>query len=316
MFPFLKYLFLTSIVMSLFISCSYNSEIENIRVKTVEVNFSLQTNNESNNIPSNISKVSTTRRSSAVQTVTDVLRGDSPIEVKGVKIKATSRDFFDSNSSPIVSTGEFTFADYGERGSNPISMRIPYGENYFEAETTSVEAVSMVYENKFPQYKINWYLSLEKDDAMKLSYYSKLINELHPVYAIYKGSVSKTINDSGTNVQIPMKTESCRFNIVIETSIYYQLIAKVTYMVNGTYKSLSTRNRVRNGRATVIVINDEELKDNTPIYITLARYKWNYRVNNYVRIVNYHVKDGTSNYRTQKGVNKTIIINYHASQNY
>jgi|GEM_PF-1375912 len=316
MYSFFRYVFLICFIVSLLTACSDEQSTEGLDIKTVRVDFNLSMISRT---PSVVNKSSKLSKSSSIEKVSNVLRGDAPIEVKGVEITAVNQDFFDENNDPITTKGEFTFTNFGNVGGESISMEVPLGRNEFTAETTSVEALSKAYTNEFYQYQYDWSLSEADDYKQKIKYYTNLVNELQPVYAVYKGNVSKTITDKDNSVNIPMSTESCRFNIIIETSWQYEIVAIVQYRINGVRKTIktNTRKRIENGYASAIVLNDKDLTENTYITIKLQLYKWNDRRNKFIKVRKKHiVKDGSRNYKTERGVNKTLIINYNASENY
>jgi len=243
--------------------------------------------------------------------VSNVLRGNAPMHIDGVRINAIHQSLRDSRNNPLSSEVVFEYAEEGEIGTEQVSMSIPCGENEFIANSISnAVAKNKVYKAKLDRFysDIWWDASEEELQQEKIDYYSKFLEDIHPIYTEYTGSVIANVAGENPIVDIPMSTKGARFSIVLETTWDYYVSVTASYKVKGSSRKL-TINKAAPQTVSAIVINEKDLTGGTQISIKVQVYEKRGRRYKRVRKFNLY-KNGRTKYSTATGVNKTLIINY------
>jgi len=275
-----KFIFAAVVLVFVLSSCSkHEVSVNELVVATTDVSINLETQYEVNH--------KTSRMNSSAR----YSRGNAPVYVSGVVIKATYEEGIEN-----ILNGEFDFVNNGQSG-DAITMNIPLGSNEFTVVSKpTYDAANTIYKNNIPLSTI--------DD--KQSYYSARLVEKQGIYAVFNGSETKTITKTDNSVSLKMSTDNARYNVVLETSQNYDIDMTVSCM-NDTFEVKDATSE----KASAIVLNGKDLKGANDVVITLKVYA--HGSDELLKTVKV-LKNGKP-YNTKAAANTTLVLNYNASGN-
>lgn len=289
-------LFIT--ILSLFaISCNKEEREIVPRYKTSEVNFNLDITNIKlkEDTPQKLAKIN-------VQNADfNVIRGDAPIEIKGVQIISTHYEQNDEYGYPLSAYKSIYFSDEDSDSSLsiPASMNVVLGKNRFTAYSIPEDDT----EAKNEKYKYITKCTETASNTDKLKFYNEELKKLQPVYAQYRGETTVNIQGNKPTVNIDMNTQQARLNIVLENNTKFKATFFVFYAVDYANTNLVI-SKANSNTSSAFVLNATNISSYAVnIYV---RY---YRSNGWIKNEGYLKYNGSYDIRVKAGVNKTIIYN-------
>lgn len=289
-------LFIT-ILSFLAMSCSKEEREIVPRYKTSAVNFNLDITNIKlkEDTPQKVSKID-------IQNADfNVIRGDAPIEIKGVDITSTHYEQKDEYGYPLTAYKSIYFSDKDSDSSLsiPASMNVVLGRNRFTAYSILEDDI----EAKNEKYKNIEKCSEAASDSERLQFYNKELKKLQPVYAQYSGETTVDIQGNNPSVNIKMKTQQARLNIVLENNTRFRATFFVFYALDYANTNMII-SKANSNTSSAFVLNAPNISSYAVnIYV---RY---YRNSGWTRNEGYLKYNGSYDIRVNAGVNKTIIYN-------
>lgn len=279
------------------ISCNKEDKEMVPRYKTSKVNFNLGIKNieEEKEKPQKVYKIDFQNSDY------NVIRGNAPIEIKGVVISSTHKEQTDKYGYPLKVYKSIFFSDKDSDPSLsiPASMNIVVGRNRFIAYSLLDSEVTA----KNEKYRSIAKCPINTTNSEKLNFYTKEINKLQPVYARYRGEATVDIKGDNPSVRINMTTKQAKLNIVFENNTTFRATYFVFYS-NDYYNSRLIISKANPGTISAFILNKTNISsNNVNIYV---RY---YRDNGSTKNEGYLKYDGSLDVRVNAGVNKTIIYN-------
>jgi hypothetical protein len=274
------------------------------------------------NIPSqaeihSMSEVPSQAGGTSQEDIYDVIRGDAPLCVDGVSVRATHQSYTDEHGDLLETSRDFYFAGKDEASSETVSaaMNIPLGINEFVASSIASDyayAHSEKYES-IGKYKKRW-----KGDTRWEFHRDQLALE-HPVYADFTGTTTVEIKDNNPSINIDMTTQQSRLNIVFENKSRFYATYYVFYALNYSGHNYVIENQGRDV-VSAVVLNSDDLA-NSPInvyvrysnrdsnwYYDWSSHSWKERVRYTVVSQGYIRYNGSYDIIPESGLDKTIVF--------
>jgi hypothetical protein len=234
--------------------------------------------------------------------VSDVVRGEAPLYISGVSIRATHQFYTDKNNDLLTTSRNFYFADKDESSywTVPASMNIPLGINKFVATSIPSEdafAFNEIYE------KITKY-NKRKHGGSIIGYYRDLLAKEQPVYAEFTGSTSVDVQDNNPIVDIEMSTQQSRLNLVFENRSKFTMSYVIFYANDYRECNFWIEDRPK-GSASAVVFNSDDLANND-----INIYVMYYDRNGYEVDWEYLEYNNSYDIKAEPGVNKTLVFKF------